>query len=142
MAGASIARPQDVQSAIHGNPATMSQYRGTNFAISGGWIEPTYNLSVGAPPPAGFGVGTFNNAKSDAQGVAAGNIGLTQDFSALGMDGAEVRKRLYSDARVLPTPGDGLGIGGALHHRFNLGAPKSVIEEAVARIAGAFADLQ
>ena len=85
MAGASIARPQDVQSAIHGNPATMSQYRGTNFAISGGWIEPTYNLSVGAPPPTGFGVGTFNNAKSDAQGVAAGNIGLTQDFSALGM---------------------------------------------------------
>lgn len=64
------------------------------------------------------------------------------DFSALGMDDAEVRKRLYSDARVLPTPGDGLGIGGALHHRFNLGAPKSVIEEAVARIAGAFADLQ
>ncbi|MAR13860.1 MAG: hypothetical protein CL681_28285 [Blastopirellula sp.] len=85
MAGASIARPQDVQSAIYGNPATMSQYQGTHFAMSGSWIEPTYNLSVGTPPPSGFNVGSFTNAKSDAQGIAAANIGLTQDFSALGM---------------------------------------------------------
>jgi long-chain fatty acid transport protein len=84
MAGASIASPQDVQSAIYGNPATMTQYRGTNVGFSGLWIEPTYNVSVGAPL-VGFGVTPFNDAKSDAQGIAGGNIGVTQDFSALGM---------------------------------------------------------
>ena len=46
MAGASIASPQDLQSAINGNPATLTQYRGTQFGLGGAWIEPTYNLSV------------------------------------------------------------------------------------------------
>jgi long-chain fatty acid transport protein len=82
MAGASIASPQDVQSAIYGNPATMTQYRGTQFALGGAWIEPTYSLSV-APPGLPF-VGAYD-AKSDAQGIAAPNIGVTQDFSAWGL---------------------------------------------------------
>jgi len=79
MAGASTAMPQDLQSAINGNPATLTQYRGTQFSLSGTWIEPTYNLSV-APPGLPF-VGAFD-AKSDAQGIAAPNIGVTQDFNA------------------------------------------------------------
>ena len=82
MAGASIATPQDLQSAINGNPATLTQYRGTQFGLGGAWIEPTYNLSV-APPGLPF-VGPFD-AKSDAQGIAAPNIGVTQDFSAWGL---------------------------------------------------------
>ncbi len=85
MAGTSIASPQDVQSAIKGNPSTMTQYHGTHFSYSGAWIEPTYNLTVGAPGLPAFGVTPFTNAKSDAQGIAAGNIGITQDFSARGM---------------------------------------------------------
>jgi long-chain fatty acid transport protein len=85
MAGASIASPQDVQSAINGNPATLTQFRGTQAAFSGTWIEPTYNLSV-APPGLGFiGVDPFDNAKSAAQGIAAANIGVSQDFSAQGL---------------------------------------------------------
>jgi long-chain fatty acid transport protein len=82
MAGASIASPQDVQSAINGNPATMTQFHGTHFSFSGAWVEPTYNLSVDAPGLPLVGVDPFDNAKSDAQGIVAGNIGITQDFSA------------------------------------------------------------
>lgn len=82
MAGASVAAPQDLQSAINGNPATLTQYHGTQFGLGGAWIEPTYNLSV-APPGLPF-VGAFD-AKSDAQGVAAPSIGVTQDFSAWGL---------------------------------------------------------
>ena len=84
MAGASIASPQDVQSAINGNPATMMQFHGTHFAFSGVWIEPTYNLAVDPPGLPLVGVDPFS-AKSDAQGIVAGNIGITQDFSARGL---------------------------------------------------------
>lgn len=82
MAGASVASPQDLQSAINGNPATLTQYRGTQFSLGGAWVEPTYNLSV-APPGLPF-VGPFD-AKSNAQGIAAPNIGVTQDFTAWGL---------------------------------------------------------
>lgn len=64
------------------------------------------------------------------------------DFSGTGMSNVEIRKRLFDIARVVPTPGDGLGTGGALHHRFNIGAPRAMVEEAVGRVADAFVDLQ
>jgi len=80
MAGASTAAPQDLQSAINGNPATLTQYRGTQFGLGGAWIEPTYSLSTGDLP---F-IDPFD-AKSDAQGIAAPNIGVTQDFTAWGL---------------------------------------------------------
>ncbi len=83
MAGASNALPQDVQSAVKGNPATLTQFHGTHFSFGGSWIEPTYSVANAAPLPA-FGVMPFPDSKSDAQGIAAGNIALTQDFSALG----------------------------------------------------------
>ena len=85
MAGASIASPQDLQSSINGNPATLTQYRGTQFGMSGAWIEPTYNLSVGQPGLPLIGVAPFADAKSDAQGIAAANIGVTQDYTAFGL---------------------------------------------------------
>jgi long-chain fatty acid transport protein len=81
MAGASIASPQDLQSAINGNPATLTQYRGTQFGLGGAWIEPTYNISVAEDL---LFVGAYD-AKSDAQGIAAPNIGVTQDFTAWGL---------------------------------------------------------
>lgn len=82
MGGASVARPQDLASAINANPATLTQFRGTQFMFGGGWVEPTYNVSNdgGAVP----GVSKFS-AKSGTPGTAAGNIGVTQDFSALGL---------------------------------------------------------
>ncbi|MFV2067943.1 MAG: OmpP1/FadL family transporter [Pirellulales bacterium] len=86
MAGTSLARPQDLQSAINANPATLTQFRGTQFSFGGGWAEPTYNLGYDGSVPAlnALGLSAFQ-AKSGAPGAALGNIGITQDFSALGM---------------------------------------------------------
>ena len=84
MAGTSIARPQDLQSAIFANPATLTQFDGTQFSFSGAWLEPTYNVSHASPPLPIPGVGTFS-AKSNAQGVAAGNIGVIQDMRPMGL---------------------------------------------------------
>ncbi len=55
MAGVSVARPQDVQSAFTGNPATLMQFRGTQFGFGGGWVEPTITVDNAATlPAAGF----------------------------------------------------------------------------------------
>jgi hypothetical protein len=66
MAGASISRPQDLTSAINGNPATLAQFRGTQFSFGGAWAEATYNRQhAGEVLP---NVDAFS-AKSEAQGV-------------------------------------------------------------------------
>ena len=39
MAGVSLAQPQDVPAAIFGNPATLTQFRGTQFTLGGAWVE-------------------------------------------------------------------------------------------------------
>src|SRR5436190_20946857 len=44
MGGVSIARPQDLTSALNGNPASLSQFKGTQFLFGGAWVEPTFNL--------------------------------------------------------------------------------------------------
>ena len=81
MAGTSIAKPQDVQSAF-GNPATLTQYHGTQFGFGGAWAEPTIRVDNNATLPLA-GIDPFD-AKSDRPGSALGNIAATQDFSALG----------------------------------------------------------
>jgi long-chain fatty acid transport protein len=83
MGGASLTQPQDLQSAINGNPATLTQFQGTQFSVSGAWAEPTYRVTQYRPLPL-VGVDPFN-AKSSTPGGVAGNIGVTQDFSALGL---------------------------------------------------------
>lgn len=76
MAGVSASRPQDVPSAIFGNPATMTQFAGTQFTVGGAWIEgyPTItndgSLNGGAP----------FSATSRSQGFVAPNIGATQSL--------------------------------------------------------------
>jgi long-chain fatty acid transport protein len=83
MGGVSIARPQDLTSAINGNSASLTQFRGTQFTFGGGWAEPTFNLQqagdipvIGPPRIEPFG------GKSTAPGVPVANIGLTQDLSS------------------------------------------------------------
>ncbi len=83
MGGVSIARPQDVQSAFTGNPATLAQFRGTQFSFGGGWVEPTINVDNDATLPLA-GISPFD-ARSDQPGTALGNIAVTQDFSAFDM---------------------------------------------------------
>src|SRR5262245_53998877 len=86
MGGVSIAQPQDLVSAINGNPAALTQFRGTQFIFGGAWAEPTFNLTqtsnipiVGPPLIEPF------SAKSTAPGTPMGNIGVTQDLSGLGL---------------------------------------------------------
>lgn len=83
MAGASLSRPQDLQSAINGNPATLRQFQGTQFSFGGAWADANYNVTQSTPLPL-LGVGQFS-AKSDTPGALLGNIGLTQDLDFLGM---------------------------------------------------------
>lgn len=83
MAGVSISRPQDLLSAINGNPATLTQFRGTQFSFSGAWAEPTYNITQTAPLPL-VNVTPYSD-RSGTPGSAAPNIGVTQDFGALGL---------------------------------------------------------
>lgn len=74
MGGASFTRPQDVQSAINGNPATMRQYSGPVFGFGGALIEATYNVSHTSNLPL-VGVTPFSG-KSDAPAGLLGNIGV------------------------------------------------------------------
>jgi long-chain fatty acid transport protein len=84
MAGVSLAEPQDVPAAIFGNPATLTQFRGTQFTIGGAWVEgyPTVtnngSLNSGVP----FDV------TSRTQGFACPAIGVIQDLRPVGVPGA------------------------------------------------------
>lgn len=64
------------------------------------------------------------------------------DFRALGMDEAEILRRVQGDARIAANQGPSFGTGGAGFLRFNLGTPRARIAEAVTRLQAAFADLQ
>ncbi len=87
MGGVSIARPQDLTSAVNANPASLTQFKGTQFMFGGGWAEPTFNLTQSSNIPV---VGPDPliepySAKSTAPGAPMGNIGVTQDLSELGL---------------------------------------------------------
>ncbi len=82
MGGASLSQPQDLQSAIYGNPATMIQFEGTQFSFGGGWAEPTYNITQTSNAPLA-GVSPFQ-AKSQAPGSLIPNIGVLFDTSVMG----------------------------------------------------------
>lgn len=86
MGGVSIARPQDVTSALNANPAALTQFRGTHFMFGGGWAEPTFNLTQTGEIPAGGPPEVLPfSGKSTAPGTPLGNIGVTQDLSELGI---------------------------------------------------------
>lgn len=81
MGGTGIARPQDLQTSLALNPATLSQLKGTQFSFSGAWIEPTINFDNDATI-ALAGITPFEG-KSHRPGSIVGNIGVTQDFTAM-----------------------------------------------------------
>lgn len=64
------------------------------------------------------------------------------DFSGTGMTRAEFTDRVQSGAKIVPNHGPTFGKGGDAFLRFNLGAPRAQIQEAVARLQAAFSDLQ
>jgi long-chain fatty acid transport protein len=86
MGGVSIARPQDLISSMNANPASMTQFKGTQFSFSGAWAEPTINLTqTGNIPFAGPPLIEPFSGKSTAPGSPVGNIGVTQELSELGL---------------------------------------------------------
>ena len=82
MGGASFSQPQDLQSAIYANPATTTQFEGTQFSFGGGWAEPTVNLEQATSLPL-IGVDPFQ-AKSQTPGSLVGNIGVLHDIYVQG----------------------------------------------------------
>jgi long-chain fatty acid transport protein len=82
MAGVSTARPQDVPSAIFGNPATMAQFEGTQFSMGGAWIEgyPTVTHEADL-------AGNAFSATSRTEGFMTPEVGVTQDLRPLGYNG-------------------------------------------------------
>jgi cystathionine beta-lyase len=64
------------------------------------------------------------------------------DFSGTGMARAEFTRRVEAGARIAANHGPSFGAGGESYLRFNLGMPRVQIEDAVARLQDAFADLQ
>ncbi len=82
MGGASFSQPQDLQSAMYANPATMMQFEGTQFSFGGAWAEPTYNVTQTSVAPL-VGVTPYA-AKSQAPGSLIGNIGVLFDTTVMG----------------------------------------------------------
>jgi cysteine-S-conjugate beta-lyase len=64
------------------------------------------------------------------------------DFDGTGMAPGDFIARVEHDARIATNHGRTFGMGGETFLRFNLGAPHAVIDDAVARLQQAFADLQ
>jgi len=64
------------------------------------------------------------------------------DFSGTGMPREEFTARVEQTAKIAANHGGTFGTGGDDYLRFNLGCPRSVIEDAVSRLQMAFADLQ
>ena len=83
MAGTSIAAPQDLLSGINANPATLTQFHGTQFMLGGAFAGSTLNLNQTGAAPA-IGVTPFS-AKSGTPGSAVPNIGVTQELNAYGL---------------------------------------------------------
>lgn len=64
------------------------------------------------------------------------------DFSGTGMTPAEFTARVEKGAGIVTNHGPSFGTGGETYLRFNIGTPRARVEEAVARLGRAFADLQ
>ncbi|UWR22884.1 MalY/PatB family protein [Sulfitobacter sp. S190] len=64
------------------------------------------------------------------------------DFADTGMDRAEFTRRVEQDACIAANHGPTFGQGGGSFLRFNIATPRARVEEAVARLADAFKDLQ
>lgn len=82
MAGTSIARPQDNVSSLYGNPATLSQYGGTQFTFGATFYMPVVDLEHD-----GSVTGTAFTETSDTDIFPVPQVAVTQDLRGLGVPG-------------------------------------------------------
>jgi cystathionine beta-lyase len=64
------------------------------------------------------------------------------DFTNTGMNREEFTTRVEQTAKIAANHGPSFGKGGDNFLRFNLGAPRAQVEEAISRLHSAFSDLQ
>ena len=64
------------------------------------------------------------------------------DFAGTGLSAGEVAARVKDRARIFASPGPQFGPGGETWLRFNFATPRSVLEQALERLEGAFGDLR
>jgi cysteine-S-conjugate beta-lyase len=64
------------------------------------------------------------------------------DFTDTGMPATEFIRRVEQDAKIAANHGVTFGKGGETSLRFNIAAPRAQVQDAVARLQRAFADLQ
>ncbi len=81
MAGVSLAMPQDVPAAIFGNPATLTQFHGTQFTMGGAWVEGYPTVTSSNPPLDHIPF----SVTSRTQGFANTDIGVIQDLRGRGL---------------------------------------------------------
>jgi long-chain fatty acid transport protein len=80
LAGTSLAKPQDTVSAVFGNPATLTQFKGTQFTFGATFYQPVVHLEHD-----GSVTGTAFSANSGSDIYAVPEVAVTQDLSGLGL---------------------------------------------------------
>ena len=86
MAGTSIAKPLDNVSAVFGNPAGLSEFRGTEFTFGATWYKPSAVLEHDGTVTALVGGGAFKQSNRN-EGYIVPQIAVTQDLRGLGIPG-------------------------------------------------------
>ena len=88
----------------------------------------------------------FDNAVNAIPGLKSMSLDATYlswvDFEDTGMTRDEFTQRVEKDARIAINHGPTFGKGGESWLRFNIATPRARVQEAVERLAEAFADLQ
>jgi len=86
MAGTSIAKPLDNVSAVFGNPAGLSEFRGTEFTFGATWYKPSAVLEHNGSVTGAVGGGAFKQSNRN-EGYLVPQIAVTQDLRGLGIPG-------------------------------------------------------
>ncbi len=86
MAGTSIAKPLDNVSAVFGNPAGLSEFRGTEFTFGATWYKPSAVLEHTGAVTGLVGGGAFKQSNRN-EGYLVPQIAVTQDLRGLGIPG-------------------------------------------------------
>jgi long-chain fatty acid transport protein len=86
MAGTSIAKPLDNVSAVFGNPAGLSEFRGTEFTFGATWYKPSAVLEHDGTVTGAVGGSAFKQSNRN-EGYLVPQIAVTQDLRGLGIPG-------------------------------------------------------
>ncbi|WP_347989434.1 outer membrane protein transport protein [Methylomonas sp. AM2-LC] len=109
MAGAAFVKPQEVASALFGNPATLSQFKGFNFEFGAAILEPVVRNQQTSN-------GYNNQSHSQAGNYIAPDFAISGEVSPgfVLAGGLNVDSGLGADYRTQPiNAGAGLGLGGS-----------------------------